>query len=129
MIITTAIATGAIAAVAVVAFAGGFVVSDWRSSGEIERLNSANTLLKASNTQCATDIASVRTSVTNLIGESEAREKAAAIEMDNAQVESVKHSHTAVVIKAAPIRPGEPMCEAIEREQIEYVNWRRVNGN
>jgi hypothetical protein len=127
--ISPAIAAIAIAALASLAFAGGFAVSDWRSSGEMARLNLDNKVLSASNTQCATDITSVRKRVEEVVNESELLKRSGVQAMETAQPQATKHTLAAITIKAAPIVAEDMQCEAIAREQIEYVNWRRANGS
>jgi hypothetical protein len=123
--ISPAITAAIIAVLAVLAFVGGFAVSDWRAAGEIRRLNSDNAMLSASNNKCASDIQSVRAAMEALTAASAAREKNAATAMRNAGAVAAKHVRRAKDIRSlAPVAPKH-QCEAIAREQAEYVRSRR----
>lgn len=119
--------------IALVGFSGGWVVKDWKDGAEVAIVKSDNRSLKerndvlaAANGQCVTDIEGVRKGVqviTDAVGE---REKAASAAMLSAQALAAKHAQAAKAIKDAPIKPDEPMCVTIEREQMEYLSTRRV---
>jgi hypothetical protein len=126
MLISPAIAAIAIAVLMALAFGGGFAVSDWRNGAEIARLESDNAVKSAANAQCATDIATAQTAVQVVLDAAEEREKEARAAMDEARGLVAKFSARVITIKAAPIREGEPMCDAIVREQAEYVAMRRA---
>jgi ribosomal protein S8E len=110
------------------AFTGGFVVSDWRSGARIAKLNSDNSVLTAANDRCAADVRSVRADVAALTQAAAEKVKQAEAEVVKAQPKADKHTSRAIVIKSAPIRQDETLCQAVEREQIEYVTGRR-NGD
>jgi hypothetical protein len=108
-----------------VGFGGGWMVNDWRNGEEIARLESRSAVAEANNQQCETDIADVRKGVAEMINAATDRAKKAETAMLYAQSKATKHSSTAITIKAAPIRQGESECEAVIREQKEYVQNRR----
>jgi outer membrane murein-binding lipoprotein Lpp len=109
-------------------FTGGFVVSNWRSGARIEKLSSENSVLTAANDHCAADVQSVRADIDALTQAAAERVKEAKAEAVKAQPKADKHTSRAIVIKSAPIRTDETLCQAVEREQIEYVTGRR-NGD
>ena len=125
--ITPAITAIIIIVLSAVAFVGGFAVSDWRSSVEIRRLTSDNALLSASNNKCASDIQSVRAAIDTLTSTSVTREKNAAVAMRNAAASAAKHVSRAKDIRSLPAVAPQHQCEAIEREQAEYIRTRRQN--
>jgi hypothetical protein len=125
--ISPAITAIIIAVLAALAFVGGFAVSDWRSAAEIRRLNSDNALLSASNNKCAEDIQSVRTAMDALIATSATREKNAAAAMRNAGAAAAKHVRRAEDIRSLAPVASQHHCEAIAREQADYIRTRRQN--
>ena len=60
MFASPAITAIIIAVFAALSFSGGFVVSDWRSGKQVERLSSENAVLRAANDKCATDVVTVQ---------------------------------------------------------------------
>jgi hypothetical protein len=125
--ISPAITATIIAVLTVIAFVGGFAVSDWRSAAEIRRVNSDNALLSASNNKCASDIQSVRIAMDALSAASATREKNAATAMRNADVAAAKHVSRAREIRSLPAVAPQHQCEAIAREQADYIRTRRQN--
>ena len=117
----TAILMGVIAAFS---FGGGFAIGDWRMASRLERLSSDNALLKAANERCATDIQNAKTAVDSLVALAEARDRAAAESMQQAQPEAEQHTARVLKIrKLAPV-PQDQQCEVIKTEQIAYVQSR-----
>lgn len=114
-----------IAASLFVGFGGGWMVNDWRNGEEIARLESRSAVAESSNQQCETDIADVRKGVAEMINAATERTKAAETAMVYAQAKAAKHVTAAKAIREAPVRQGEPMCDAVFREQLEYVQKRR----
>lgn len=124
----------AIAVAVVIGFGGGWGVKGWKDGAEIalavaakEKVESRNAILDAANTSCATDIQGVREGVkliTDAVGE---REKAASAAMRQAQIAAAKHTQAVREIHNAPAIPVAQQCQAIEREQIEYVKNRKAN--
>jgi hypothetical protein len=109
-------------------FGGGFAVADWRSGAEIARLQSDNAIKSAANQKCETDIESVRNGIKQVTDAVGKREEAARNAMSQAEVLAAKHSRRAAETKAAPVIPVEGQCEAIVKEQIEYVEKRRSDS-
>jgi hypothetical protein len=120
---------------ALAGFGTGWKVKDWKDKAQIalalsaqDRLQTRNAVLMSENGQCKTDIESVRKSVAGI-------EKAAGDRMRGAEAEMAKATKTATwhVTRAAEIRSGVPpqptetQCQALEREQIEYVTSRRAS--
>lgn len=101
------------------------MVNDWRNGEEMARLESRSAVAESSNQQCETDIADVRRGVSGMVKAAEDRAKKAETAMLDAQAKAMKHSQTAITIKAAPVRQGESECDAIVREQRGYVQARR----
>src|SRR6185312_7802195 len=101
-----------IAVSSAISFGAGFMASDWRNGAEIARLESRSAVAESANGQCQTDVASVRQSVAGMVKDSEDRAKKAEAAMLDAQAKAMKHSATAITIKAAPIREGESECDA-----------------
>ncbi|MBA4141950.1 MAG: hypothetical protein H0X43_02870 [Nitrosospira sp.] len=125
MIGSPAITAILIAVLGALAFSGGFVVSNWRSASEIQRLKSTNAVLSAANDKCATDVQSVRMNMQALTAASTSREKTAAVAMRKAAATAARHSNRAKSIRALPPVAPEHQCDAIVREQAEYVESRR----
>jgi len=123
--ISPAITAIIIAVLAAVAFTGGFAVSNWRSTAEIQRLNSDNAMLSASNNKCASDIQSVRAAMAALTTASMTREKNAAAAMQQAGAVAAKHVSRAKDIRSRPSVAPQYQCEAIMREQAAYIQTRR----
>jgi hypothetical protein len=124
--ISPAVAAIIAAVIFIAGFAGGWSIKDWKDGAEIARLQSDNAVKSAANQRCETDIESVRTGIKQITEAVGKREEAARNAMSQAEVLAAKHSKTAVTIKAAPVIPAANQCEAIVKEQIEYVTARRI---
>jgi hypothetical protein len=107
-----------------VGFGSGWGVKGWKDGAHIAKIESRDSVLTAANDRCDIDIDDVRKGVESISVAVGHREKAAAEAMSKAQVLAAKHSQTAITIKAAPVVPEETQCDAIVREQIEYVQSR-----
>ena len=116
-----------IAVFAGLAFTGGFVVSDWRSSSHIQQLGSENAMLSAANDKCTVDIQSVHTAMNELAASSAKREQNANKAMRRAEVDAARHTNGAKKINALPPVKPEHQYEVIMKEQIEYVQKRHEN--
>jgi hypothetical protein len=103
----------------------GWTVNQWRNGEKIAKLDSNNSVLTAANDHCAADIESVRADVDALTQAAAERVKQAKAEVVKAQPVADRHTSRAIVIKAAPIRTDETQCQAVEREQLEYLKSRR----
>lgn len=127
MFTSPAITAIVIAIFAALAFAGGFVVSDWRSESHMQRLRSQNAVLSAANEKCVLDIGSVRAAMGAMTETAAAREKNAARAMVQAATAAAKHTSRAKKTRALPMVAPEHQYEVITREQIEYVQSRHQN--
>lgn len=124
----------AILASLVIGVGGGWLVKDWKDGARIaliksekQSLKERNDTLVASNGQCETDVEAVRQSVTGIEKAAEDRAKAAEAEMTKAQKSAAWHVNRAVEIRnGLPPKPNETQCQAVEREQVEYVASRRA---
>lgn len=125
--ISPAIAAISIAVFGIVAFASGFVVSHWRDSGEIQRLESRSSVLTAANDKCAQDIRTVRAALQGMVDAEDARNMAAANAMKAAQPAASARLSNIMEIRAKPVIAAEHQCEAITKEQLEYVATRRLH--
>lgn len=101
------------------------MVNGWRNGEEIARLGSRSAVAESSNQKCETDIADVRRGVAEMVNAATERAKKAEAAMLNAQAKAEKHVTAAKAIREAPVRQDEPMCDAVFREQGEYVQKRR----
>ncbi len=123
--LSTELLAAIISGVAVLAFGGGFMVSDWRSDGEIEKLRADSTLLKSANSRCATDLKTVNSAVNAMIDAAAQRERQAAEAMEQVRPQVEQRRATITRIRNLPAVPEPGQCEAIKAEQIAYVQARR----
>jgi SpoVK/Ycf46/Vps4 family AAA+-type ATPase len=123
--ISPAIAAIALGVALLVAFAGGFAVSDLRSGAEIERLKSDSKLLTAANNKCSADIQSVRNSMEAMASVSVERERQAQEGMREVEPIVEKIKAKIIKIRSLPAVAPDKQCEAIITEQIAYVQARR----
>lgn len=126
--ISPAITAIVIAVLAALAFGGGFALSDWRTTAQIQRLNTNNAMLSAANDKCATDIQSVRMVLEALTVAAAKREKDAVKAMRAAATAAATHTGNAKKIRSLqPVRAATPgkQCEMINTEQIQYVQSRQ----
>ncbi len=124
MFSTPTILAVVIAVSAALAFTGGFAVSNWRSSGQIQRLNSDNAVLSATNDKCVVDIQSVHSAMDALEATSARQKKQAARAMRGAAADAAKHKNRAKKLSALSPVKSEHQYEVIAREQAEYVQSR-----
>ena len=118
-----------------IGFGGGWLVKDWKDGAQIALIKSEKQSLKertdtlvASNNRCATDIESVRQGLAGIQKAADDRIKAAEAEMTKAQKTASWHVNRAAEIRnGLPPKPNETQCQAVEREQLEYVASRRVS--
>jgi hypothetical protein len=116
------------AGIAVVAFVGGFVVSDWRTDGKIAKLDRDKQVLELANRRCGQDVENVKSTFAELKRVSDERLTAAANAVKEAEREAQAHVEKAVVIRKAPPVPADKQCAAIVREQQEYLVARQAGG-
>jgi|SRR5687768_371732 len=120
-----AIAAIVIGVTAIAGFGGGFMVSDWRSGERIAKLEGTNSVLTSVNRQCETNVRNVHAAMAALTQAAEDLERQALAAMRQAEPEVKKRTATITKIKALPTVSPDGQCEAIKREQIEYVQMRR----
>lgn len=108
-------------AIALVSFGGGFLVSDWRADGKIERLEGDKRILESAVRRCQGDIEGVRDSLAELKRVQAEREKAVERAMREAENDAAAHVAQAKTIKAAAPVPAGQECAAIVQEQKAYV--------
>jgi hypothetical protein len=123
--LSTEVLAAIISGVAVVAFGGGFMISDWRSDGEIEKLRADSQLLQSANRHCLADLKTVNTAVNNMIDAAAQRERNAQEAMREVQPQLERRKATITRIRSLPPVPVDRQCEAIQTEQIAYVQERR----
>ncbi|SFW21704.1 hypothetical protein [Nitrosovibrio sp. Nv17] len=131
MVGTPAVTAIVIAVLVALAFGGGFALGDWRATMQIQRLHNDNALLSAANDRCATDIESVRFALDAQKAAAVRREKEAIRAMREAGKVAAAHTAKARAIRALPPVAdvsADGQCEAIFREQQEYVQDRRRHG-
>lgn len=122
--ITPAITAIIIAVSAALAFSGGFALESWRKGAQIAKLESGNAVLTAANGRCATDIATARKALADVVTAAAARERRAIEAQRQAEPEAQQHTKKAKqFLVAAPVA-ADKQCEAIKREQILYVQSR-----
>lgn len=108
-----------------VGFGGGWTVKDWKDGSKIKHLEWRAEVSRAANVECKADIADVRQSVAGMVKAAEDRAQKAESAMLKAEDKAAKHTAAAKAIREAPVRQDEPMCDAVFREQKEYVQARR----
>ena len=106
--ISPAITAIVIAVLAALAFGGGFALSDWRTTAQIQRLNTNNAMLSAANDKCATDIQSVRMALEALTVAAAKREKDAVKAMRAAATAAATHTGNAKKIRSLQPVPRTP---------------------
>jgi hypothetical protein len=107
----------------------GWTINEWRNGAKIAHLDSNNAVLSAANDKCKTDVESARAGVKQVTDALEAKKQAAEAAMKDAQYWAHKHSKLAEEVNSLPILEGETQCQAIEREQREYVQARVSTSN
>jgi hypothetical protein len=73
------------------------------------------------------DIQSVRSAMDALTAAAATREKNVAMAMRDAAPAAAKHVSRAQAIRSLPVVAPQHQCEAITREQAEYIQTRRQN--
>lgn len=114
-----------IAVTAGLSFTGGYTISNWRAAAKITRLETQDSVLTQANAQCKASIDSVRESVAKMEQAAEEKIKQAQAEAIKAQPKADKHTAKAVSMIATPIKQDETECKAVEREQLDYLQWRQ----
>ena len=112
-------------AVAVVSFGAGFAVENWRQGAQIEKVRGQNTLLSNVNDKCAEDVANARTAMLILEAATNELERQAAKAVKEAEPKVAERKRVIATIKASPHVAPDMQCEAIIKEQVEYVQTRK----
>ena len=123
--ITPLITVAVLAGTALVSFGAGYVVENWRTSADIERLQGQNTLLQTSAGKCEADIQNVRAAMMAIETASKERVRQAEEAMIQSEPEVRERTVTITKIKELPVVAPDEQCEAIRTEQIKYVKDRR----
>lgn len=106
-------------------FGAGYLVADWRSGEEIERLRGDNTLLAGANNRCVRDLKAVNQAVGEVLNLAQEREKQAQDAMKEAQPVIERKKAKVIQIRALPAVAPDQQCEAIRAEQVSYVQFRK----
>jgi len=107
-----------------VGFGGGWAVHGWKTDAKITKMEERVRIADAENKQCEIDVKSARAGVKQITDALATKERDAQAAMTLAQVSAKKHSDLAAEIRNGPNRAGESRCDAIIREQKEYVQNR-----
>ncbi len=111
---------------------GGWKVQGWRMGtqlatvqGQVTQLKAENAIYAQANQKCGIDVGAVRKAVQGIADESARIAMAAAAAMDRAAKTSAGHLGRAESILNQPPVPTEQQCEAMRKEQRDYVETRR----
>lgn len=112
-----------IAFVAVFAFGNltGSTVHSWKSGAKMAVLALRDAVVTTTNEQCKNDVVTVKSGVKDVTDALAKKKKAAEDSMKDAQYWAAQYDRFAREVNSAPIREGETQCQAVEREQREYV--------
>lgn len=103
---------------------GGVIVS-WKNGAKIAKLESRDAVVTAANEQCKNDVVAVKSGVKDVTDALAKKKKDAEDSMKDAKYWAAQHDRLAREVNSAPIRPDETQCQAVEREQREYVESRK----
>lgn len=106
----------------------GWTVRGWEAGNDLAAMERRVLLADAANRECSEDIASAQAGIKQVTDALAAKEREAEAAMKGAKEEAQKRYALALKIKNAPIQAGETQCQAVEREQREYVEAMR-DGN
>lgn len=107
-------------------FGSGWSVKDWKDGAKIAQLESRDAVVTAANEKCGQDVIAVQASVKEITKAATDREAAAKDAMVKAQQSASRHKDRAdKIIYGLPPKPDETICDAVEREQLEYVESRK----
>lgn len=123
--ISPAITAIAILIYTAIAFGSGFLISDWRSGAKIASLEGDKTVLSTANDDCAADVANAKTAMDLLERSTNELERQAAKAVKEAAPKVAERTRIIKEIKAQPKVAPDQQCEAIIKEQIEYVQTRK----
>ncbi|ODT75476.1 MAG: hypothetical protein ABS69_10700 [Nitrosomonadales bacterium SCN 54-20] len=113
------------ALIAVISFGSGWKVHSWKSGAKMAELESRDAVVTEANKQCKKDVKAAQAGIKQVTDALAEKEHEAQAAMLSAKEEAKKRSEMARKIKNAPIQEGETQCQAVEREQLEYVEARR----
>ena len=125
MLSSSALTAIGLAVFVVGVFGAGFLVADWRKSGELEELRSSNTILSGANTRCATNLKEVNQAVSEVLSLAQEREKQAQEAMREVQPVIERKRAKVIQIRGLPVVPTDKQCDAIRTEQVAYVQSRK----
>lgn len=125
ILVKPAILAVVVAISSAVAFAAGYLVSNWRDGAQIERLSGQNKMLETVSGKCETDVKNIRGAMQAIQAEAEERVRQAEEAMNKIDPQVKERTVTITKIKTLPPVPMDQQCEAIKEEQTEYVAWRR----
>ena len=103
----------------------GWTVKDWQTGAKMAVLESRDAVVTAANAQCKTDVVTVKAGVKEVTDALAQKKLDADAAMKDAQFWAGKHSRLAQEVNSLPVRPDESVCDAVTREQIEYVERRK----
>lgn len=111
--------------VALVSFGSGFALESWRTGAEIEKLKGTNAVLHTVNGKCEQDIQNAAGAMAAMKHAAQELERQAEKAVREAGPQVEKRTATITKIKSLPSVAQDQQCEAIKREQVEYVQKRR----
>lgn len=104
----------------------GWTVHSWKSGAKTAALESRDAVVTAANEQCKNDVVAVKSGVKDVTDALAKKKKDAEDSMKDARYWAAQHDRLAREVNSAPIRPDEAQCQAVEREQREYVERRHA---
>lgn len=103
----------------------GWTIKDWQTGAKMAVLESRDAVVTAANAQCKTDVIAVQSGVKEITDALAKKKQDADAAMKDAEFWAGKHSRLAQEVNALPVKPDESVCDAVTREQIEYVEKRK----
>lgn len=100
-------------------------MNGWKSGNDLAAMERRVLLADAANRKCSEDIEAAKSGVKQVTDALAAKEREAEAAMAQAKVEARRRQTLAEEVNSLPIREGETQCQAVEREQREYVEARR----
>jgi hypothetical protein len=111
----------------------GGVIMHWKNGAQIaiitsekQALESQNDILTAANQECANNVVAVQSGVKDVTDALDGKKQAAATAMKGVQYWAAQYDRLAREVNGLPIRPDETQCQAVEREQKEYLEKRHA---
>lgn len=103
----------------------GWTIKDWKDGAKMAALESRDAVVTAANDKCKTDVVTVKAGVKEVTDALAKKKQDADAAMKDAEFWARRHSNLAREVNALPVKPDESTCDAITREQMEYVQSRR----